>query len=862
MRLLLLLSVCAAGLLVRADAPSWELDFTRGMPPKMGWWSANKKADQCRVETVSKALEVTWDGVGDWMHVYQSPVPEPFPQAARVLVTARVIVPEESVGRVRQCRLRIQDRNQETFYLTKNVIWSHAGAYDLSWIVTEPELVREAVAHGRDQNKKLDHPVTSLGLSFVFARDSGACRMQVARLAAQALEPVDPAAYRAQRLAGSFLAAAHREMLYGNACTATRETDKATGKTVIRCAKTTSARVFGVSFTRFGSPMGVLAPKFPRYEEATLTLDVVTDGAAPIDGVRLRLVDAGSGVQTLDVKDPSLAQAGRHAVTVKLPVRMAGTSLWGKDKMQRLFALGGVLFTSSKPGAPTTVILEDITLAWKALPAETFALDLETGDEVHFIGRDVTAVAAKFANVSDCVTDYAVALALEDVRGVNAGLSTNLQLRLAGGAVQTFSVPVPARDGVYYVKATVTAAGSEPWEPVLRERSFLRAMEAGASPRLANPDDFCFGSVAHLNPYFGCEAEMRRVARTMSRAGLKVLRTDFRVGSDFDWMWYDRVVEIFTGVGMDIDFILGNQTDPDGTPRWDDLRARYRKAFARYRGRVRFWEMLNEPDTDWGCKHPTTAADYARLSLRTAADLRECDPGATFMSAGFCCFDHKIMGTFQKDALAAAWKCFDLHCFHGHGPYGHYRKTIDNKLLGLRRELGITIPWYANETAISCARGTGEYEQAKTLYKKLLFSWSRGARGLTWYNLRGKGENELEGEHGYGMMTFDLYPRAVYGAWNALTAFYAHQRYLGEREAGKDVTAFAFGRGTTRTVCLWHEKPGTRSCTFRTAATQVARVDMFGNRHPLAVQDGKFTVTTSPEPVSLILQEGDLVLVP
>ncbi len=87
-----------------------------------------------------------------------------------------------------------------------------------------------------------------------------------------------------------------------------------------------------------------------------------------------------------------------------------------------------------------------------------------------------------------------------------------------------------------------------------------------------------------------------RMADLMSRIGLKVLRTDFRAFTDFDWTWYDRVVDVFTAKGMDIDFILGNVAAPDGTPRWDLLRAQWRKAFARYRGRVRFWEMLNEPD--------------------------------------------------------------------------------------------------------------------------------------------------------------------------------------------------------------------------------------------------------------------------
>ena len=116
--------------------------------------------------------------------------------------------------------------------------------------------------------------------------------------------------------------------------------------------------------------------------------------------------------------------------------------------------------------------------------------------------------------------------------------------------------------------------------------------------------------------------------------------------------------------------------------------------------------------------------------------LRQIDPNAQFMSAGFC----QLIGRgrpelpdFHQGAMKECKDLFDVHCFHGHGHFQSYAdRIIDGNLLPKRKELGITMPWYANETALTSAACT-EKEQAEALFKKLLFSWGRGAIGYTWY---------------------------------------------------------------------------------------------------------------------------------
>ena len=65
-------------------------------------------------------------------------------------------------------------------------------------------------------------------------------------------------------------------------------------------------------------------------------------------------------------------------------------------------------------------------------------------------------------------------------------------------------------------------------------------------------------------------------------------------------------------------------------------------------------------------------------------------------------------------------------------------QVVDERFLPMRRETGTTVPWYSNETAIHSLNGA-ERNQALTLFKKLIFAWSRGAIGYTWYDLRNDG---------------------------------------------------------------------------------------------------------------------------
>ena len=128
---------------------------------------------------------------------------------------------------------------------------------------------------------------------------------------------------------------------------------------------------------------------------------------------------------------------------------------------------------------------------------------------------------------------------------------------------------------------------------------------------------------------------------------------------------------------------------------------------------------------------------------------------------------------------------------------------IDNRFLPLRRAVGTTVPWYANETAVTVLNNDRRL-QAVTLFQKLLFAWSRGSIGYNWYDLRNDGFNPGDGEHNYGMLTHDFRPKFVYGVYNTLAANFGKARF--EADLSRNgTTLYRFRDGNTLLLPCWHE---------------------------------------------------------
>lgn len=861
-RLVLALALMAGGL-----GFGWEVDFGKEQP-ELYWWSQAKELDRCALAyeqmpgTGRQALKASWDaGITDYMHVLLKPG-ESFPafQYAKVSIKVTNTMPLK----VKACRLRMQDTNIETFYWGQKVDFMTPGTRTLEWLVNSAKLDGVQFAmHGKDSNHQIDFPISSFGLTLDFPQDGVFGHLYIESMTLEEL-PAPPVIaqrdYPQVALARPFIEPLRmpQRIPTGNTRLEAAK-NPLTGGEALKMTALGNGGVFGVNFTLVTSPRGVLGQKLGRQHGGEMSVRVTTEQALPaVKNLRLVFVEVvgGAYIHRLPV---NLDKAGTHAISFELPKLVRTKKPWGTRDWQEtpLFVLAGVSFECDK-SFTGQLYLDAVDAKWSRSPLEGLDFQLKT-NSVGYVVTPAMApqgVLAQLGNMSSEPVSCHVSGRLTDCRERDQGWTFERDLTLAGGeTIELCRVPVPQRYGVYYIDLTVTGGGHA---PQTYRRSFAHLQPTGPKHEGIFVKGFKFGSVCHLDHCINSPEAVQEAATAMSQIGLRILRTDVRWQDSPMYLAHlDGVVDKFLAQGMNVDFILPGHRQGKAQYALESNLAGYRKLFERYRGRIQYWEMLNEPDIPWGpVEDAPKSAAYIELAQKTAQILREVDPQAQLMSAGWCTLGtgHRGMGPFHRDAMVALKDVFDIHCFHGHGPFESYAKrVIQDGLLEMRKELGITIPWYANETALTSRGGVTEKIQAEALYKKLLFSWSRGASGYTWYNLRSKGELPDDGEHNYGMMTWDFYPKAVYAAYNGLTGLYHDKDFDQACALPWGEWAFIFRNDRELAVALWNDTEVAVPRVFRTDAVAAAVVDLFGNRQALPLIDGTVLVNTTDEPQTLLL---------
>lgn len=271
-------------------------------------------------------------------------------------------------------------------------------------------------------------------------------------------------------------------------------------------------------------------------------------------------------------------------------------------------------------------------------------------------------------------------------------------------------------------------------------------------------------------------------------------------------------------------------------PNYDKWREYVRTLTGRYKGRVKRWEIWNEPDlTPFG---KFSVDEYVEMMRIAYEECKKIDPSIVVMSGGFASI--KTLPTtkpgFHRNAIDRGRKYFDIHAYHEHCNFSSFKHRVDEMFIPMRKELNITQPWYADETAISSSH-IGEFVQAETLYKKLIWAWSRGAVGYNWYNLRNKGFDPKNGEHNYGMLTYDFYPKAVYVVFNTMVNIFKPMHFNKELKMLDNIYALQFSSTGESAVANWKESPNTsadETVIFKTKSKNVEVIDLMGNASPPA----------------------------
>lgn len=585
----------------------------------------------------------------------------------------------------------------------------------------------------------------------------------------------------------------------------------------------------------------------------------------------------GTVTMILDRKARDKADTNTQ-VRATAPWRTETRFATGLDASERC-TLQGLYFTLPKDAPPPQFRLLGLDAVTRETPAQALRVDIDTGNPHHLV-RDGKGEAPVLVlrNPSARELAWDVSLVLEDFFGNRR--ERTLQVKLDPGGEMRRPVDDDLPKGIRYVTIVVSCEGS-----VATNRTTYARIDLHEVTPPQPETEFRLGVHYHAGRYTPAS---RRIGTDAAVAiGAKLIRTDilhfcstWPAEDTVRWEPDEAIVDSLIAHGFAIDAVMWWPSvewalikDPDGSLERSGRRAfkpgilrRYGEMLgSRFGAKIAYYEVGNEWDMtkpDW-----LPYEDAVRQVREVAEGVKATCPAAKVIPGGFASDSsvrhpsHVIRPMFQENLMRDVQDIVDAHPIHGHGPFKEFSLKM-RYFLQWRKELGVNLPWYANETAISTAsmRPT-DRAAAVMVWQKILFTWSRGSIDYIWYNLRATSWEEDDKEGGFGMFTADFHPRSAAAAFAAMATTFRHLAADGLVFDGKDRQVMRFrGRRAGRDVRViagWDMfAANPMDVRVRTDAKRAWQVDTMGNRTEVPVSEGAAVWAISCNPSALFLEDA------
>ena len=621
-----------------------------------------------------------------------------------------------------------------------------------------------------------------------------------------------------------------------------------------------------------------------------ISTDTTYPGARPFrraESVTLHVAPAFCGTAVLAVSENNMRSAAEGvkktlSCTTTVPTE---TLVFKSDlPMTRAYHYLGTEFRPApgSPRGPFRVVSAEGRC--RSTAAEAFRLTIETGNPLHIVRterpaeRPVLMVRNPAAQrlrwkTSICLSDaFGRVLTIPFDRAVEPGETVRVDVPW----------PLPAK-GIWFVTAQVEG---EDGSRARQRKEFAWIDLHERTPQVEMPKFRCgihYHGIRYLPDLVDPTIE------AMVSAGAKFTRTDygFMFGDVYrregaaDWSLADDLLKRMRSAGLSLEIIVGGTpgwaVDPDFAAATKGMRragcrparpglfrAFCREIAARYGRQIDYYEIGNE----WDITSPKVLPPDEALRMQREAyeGIHAGCPEAIVTPNGWAYASSKgLMPDTHNPGLIEKFaehpELYDAWSVHCHGPFGSYVERLQDEFLPLREKTALrSRPWISGETALSNF-GTSEIEVARAVWMKILYAWAWGARDYIWYNLRATGW--LPGrEPDYGLISADFHPRAGYAAFAALTTVFQGLDFDRRLISAPPLQVLAFKgekpgfRG--RVVAFW-QTSGSRTIGLATDAVSAVVSDHMGNRTPVAVKDGKVTLTAELDPKALLLEGASWV---
>lgn len=243
--------------------------------------------------------------------------------------------------------------------------------------------------------------------------------------------------------------------------------------------------------------------------------------------------------------------------------------------------------------------------------------------------------------------------------------------------------------------------------------AFSGATTAFAQEAAGNPLS-AYGVCAHLSGDDLAPAKLHG----MREIGIGWTRADLRWGTvergdgDYRFGEFDQLVERCGQSGVILLPILSQQDDKKPTSDYLAAWENYvRATVTRYKDRLGYWEVINEPNLDmmWGPELP--GGEYAKLMQTAYRIIKKIDPNLTVVHGGLAGTPCAYLNAEFDAVQGEFFDIMNIHCYRGGMRTIESIKWYENdirKIAALMKEHGADKPLWITETGWSSLPNFGE----------------------------------------------------------------------------------------------------------------------------------------------------------
>lgn len=334
-----------------------------------------------------------------------------------------------------------------------------------------------------------------------------------------------------------------------------------------------------------------------------------------------------------------------------------------------------------------------------------------------------------------------------------------------------------------------------------------------------------------------------------------VERTRNRLELPSHWLPYLEGVERYSLRSM---FMLGygNQFYGNTKPRNDLVRAAYGRyvsyMVSRLKGRTEFYEIWNEWDAE-APRDAEHAREYVRLVRDVVPRIRAADPKAKILAGSVT--NAGIKGGFLQrlieNGVPNLVDGLSLHPYvHCEGPANRtpegWIKWLGELDAGITRLAGRPVPLYLTEMSWPANRGAcGISEELQAAYLARSYFLARtipNIKGMWWYDIYNDGLNPQDREHNFGLLDYDMRPKAAYRVLKSISTIVKHYEYKGTVPTTvQNLVLLRFQRADDQVLVAWSTALD-RSVSLSTTLSPGSRVRLIDTAQPTR---GRFDSTTA-----------------